>query len=126
MLKQQRTEPVLVSEKRALIEAVIASTVGTTIEWYDFFLYGTAAALVFPKLFFPEQTDLRGQTFAFLTCTAGFVTRPLGGAGLGHLGDRIGRKATGGATPLLVGVYTSPAGLLPLQDQIGDGAAPVS
>src|SRR5260370_11515570 len=113
MLKQQRTEPVLVSEKRALIEAVIASTVGTTIEWYDFFLYGTAAAMVFPKLFFPEQTDLRGQTFAFLTFTAGFVTRPLGGGVFGFPGRRQGPKATPVGALLLLGVSSHPLRRLP-------------
>jgi MFS transporter, MHS family, shikimate and dehydroshikimate transport protein len=120
---QQKIEADPVSEKRALIEAVIASTVGTTIEWYDFFLYGTAAALVFPKLFFPEQTDLRGQTFAFLTFTAGFVTRPLGGAIFGYLGDRMGRKSTLVATLFLMGVSTMLVGFLPTYDQLGVAAA---
>src|SRR5207302_5590065 len=93
-------------EKRALVEAVIASTVGTTIEWYDFFLYGTAAALVFPRLFFPGQSEFLGQILSFLTFTAGFVARPLGGVIFGHLGDRVGRKSTLVASLLLMGVST--------------------
>src|SRR5271168_1248494 len=106
-----------------LREAVIASTVGTTIEWYDFFLYGTAAALVFPKLFFPEQTDFRGQIFAFLTFTTGFVTRPLGGVIFGYLGDRVGRKPTLVATLFLMGFSTLLVGLLPTYQQLGVTAA---
>jgi MFS family permease len=120
---QQKTEAGRAGEKRALIEAVIASTVGTTIEWYDFFLYGTAAALVFPKLFFPEQTEFRGQIFAFLTFTAGFVTRPLGGAIFGYLGDRMGRKSTLVATLFLMGLSTMLVGLLPTYQQLGVAAA---
>src|SRR5260370_11905587 len=106
MLKQQRTEPVLVSEKRALIEAVIASTVGTTIEWYDFFLYGTAAALVFPRLFFPTFDPFVGQILAFSTFTIGFIARPLGGVIFGHLGDRVRRKSTLVTTLLFIRVGT--------------------
>ena len=90
--------------RRAVIEAVIASTVGTTIEWYDFFLYGVMAALVFPRLFFPNVDPFSGQILSFLTFTAGFVARPLGGVIFGHLGDRIGRKSTLVATLLLVAV----------------------
>src|SRR5262249_22855403 len=81
-------------ERRTLVEAVVASTVGTTIEWYDFFLYGTAAALVFRPLFFPEQSVALGQILSFLTFTVGFVARPLGGVIFGYLGDRVGRKST--------------------------------
>jgi MFS family permease len=120
---QPNTEANPVSEKRALIEAVIASTVGTTIEWYDFFLYGTAAALVFPKLFFPEQSEFRGQIFAFLTFTAGFVTRPFGGAIFGYLGDRVGRKSTLVATLFLMGLSTMLVGLLPTYHELGVTAA---
>jgi MFS family permease len=109
--------------KRALVEAVIASTVGTTIEWYDFFLYGTAAALVFPRLFFPEQTQFLGQVLSFLTFTAGFVARPIGGIVFGYLGDRVGRKSTLVATLLLMGVSTMLIGLLPTHAQIGPAAA---
>ena len=77
-----------------LRKAVIASTVGTTIEWYDFFLYGTAAGLVFGKLFFPNQEPLAATLAAFGTYFVGFAARPIGAAIFGHYGDRIGRKAT--------------------------------
>ena len=77
-----------------LRKAVIASTVGTTIEWYDFFLYGTAAGLVFGKLYFPNEDPLSATLLAFGTYFIGFVGRPVGAAIFGHYGDRIGRKAT--------------------------------
>jgi metabolite-proton symporter len=102
----------------------VASTVGTTIEWYDFFLYGTAAALIFPQLFFPGHSEFVGQVLSFLTFTAGFVARPLGGAIFGHLGDRVGRKSTLVITLLLMGVSTLLIGLLPTHAQIG-AAAPL-
>src|SRR6202043_1249180 len=89
------------SSRRALIEAIIASTIGTTIEWYDFFLYGTAAALVFPELFFPKYSPFAGQVLSFTTYAVGFVARPVGGAIFGYLGDHIGRKSTLVATLLL-------------------------
>jgi metabolite-proton symporter len=108
--------------RRALIEAVIASTVGTTIEWYDFFLYGVMAALVFPALFFPEVDPFLGQILSFLTFTAGFVARPLGGVIFGYLGDRIGRKSTLVATLLLMGLSTVAIGLLPTAGTIGIAA----
>src|SRR5262249_25402665 len=123
MTGQQQTQAGPTYEKRALVEAVIASTVGTTIEWYDFFLYGTAAALVFPKLFFPQQSEFVGQVLSFLTFTSGFVARPLGGILFGHLGDRVGRKATLVATLLLMGVSTVFIGLLPTHEQLGPTAA---
>src|SRR6201997_837719 len=78
----------------ALRKAVIAATIGTTIEWYDFFLYGTAAGLVFGKLFFPNQDALTATLAAFGTYFIGFVGRPIGAAIFGHYGDRIGRKGT--------------------------------
>jgi metabolite-proton symporter len=105
--------------RRALIEAVIASTVGTTIEWYDFFLYGVMAALVFPSLFFPRTDPFWGQILSFLTFTAGFVARPLGGVVFGYMGDRVGRKSTLVATLLLMGLSTVAIGLLPTADTIG-------
>src|SRR5436309_10692356 len=77
-----------------LRKAVIASTIGTAIEWYDFFLYGTAAGLVFGKLYFPNEDVLAGTLLAFGTYFIGFVGRPIGAAIFGHYGDRIGRKAT--------------------------------
>src|SRR5436305_2470352 len=108
--------------RRAVIEAVVAGTVGTTIEWYDFFLYGVMAALVFPRLFFPEADPFFGQILSFLTFTAGFVARPLGGVFFGSLGDRIGRKSTLVATLLLMGLSTVAIGLLPTAGTIGTAA----
>lgn len=102
--------------------AVLASTVGTTIEWYDFFLYGTAAALVFPKLFFPGGSEFAGVLEAFGTQFVGFVARPVGAAIFGHLGDRVGRKATLISTLLLMGLSTFAIGLLPTVGTIGFAA----
>jgi len=104
--------------------AVIASTVGTTIEWYDFFLYGTAAALVFPQLFFPGSSPYAGVLAAFGTQFVGFAARPIGAAIFGHFGDRVGRKATLVITLMLMGVGTFLIGLLPTHATIGF-AAPV-
>ncbi len=112
------------SGRRAVIEAVIASTVGTTIEWYDFFLYGVMAALVFPRLFFPKDDPFVGQILSFGTYTVGFVARPLGGVIFGYLGDRIGRKSTLVATLLLMGLSTVCIGFLPTAQEIGL-AAPI-
>ena len=86
-----------------LRKAIIASTIGTAIEWYDFFLYGTAAGLIFGKLFFPNSDPLTATLAAFGTYFIGFVGRPIGAAIFGHYGDRIGRKATLIATLLLNG-----------------------
>src|SRR5271156_3326778 len=80
--------------RRQLQRAVIASTIGTTIEWYDFFLYSTVTGLVFPKLFFPASDPLPGTLQAFAIYAVGFVARPVGAAIFGHYGDRIGRKST--------------------------------
>src|SRR2546423_977374 len=118
-LRQPADTPV---SRRALIEAVIASPVGTTIEWYDFFLYGVMAALAFPRLFFPEVDPFVGQILSFLTFTAGFVARPLGGVVFGYFGDRIGRKSTLVATLLLMGLSTVAIGLLPTAGAIGIAA----
>ena len=89
-----------------LRKAVVAATIGTTIEWYDFFLYGTAAGLVFGKLYFPDEHPLTATLAAFATYFVGFLGRPIGAAIFGHYGDRIGRKATLIATLLLMGVAT--------------------
>jgi MFS family permease len=110
--------------RRALIEAIVASTVGTTIEWYGFFLYGTAAALVFPSTFFPGVDPFLGQILSFLTFTFGFLGRPLGGVIFGYMGDRLGRKAALVTTLLLMGFSTLFIGLLPTYREIGP-AAPV-
>jgi metabolite-proton symporter len=102
-----------------LRKAVIAATIGTTIEWYDFFIYGTAAGLVFPKLFFPNEDPLTGTLAAFSTYFIGFVGRPIGAAIFGHFGDRIGRKATLISTLLLMGIATFLVALVPGYDSIG-------
>jgi MFS family permease len=102
-----------------LRKAVIASTVGTAIEWYDFFLYGTAAGLVFGKLFFPNQDALTATLLAFGTYFIGFVGRPIGAAIFGHYGDRIGRKATLIATLLCMGLATFAIAFVPTYADIG-------
>jgi metabolite-proton symporter len=112
------------SERRALVEVIVASTVGMTIELYDFFLYGTAAALIFPRLFFPEQGEFLGQVLSFLTFAAGFLARPVGAVLWGHLGDRVGRKSTLVTTLLVMGVSTMLIGALPTYQQVG-AIAPV-
>jgi metabolite-proton symporter len=104
--------------------AVIASTVGTAIEWYDFFLYGTAAALVFPAVFFPGESRFAGVLAAFGTQFVGFAARPIGAAIFGHFGDRAGRKATLVTTLMLMGISTFLIGLLPGYVSIGV-AAPI-
>jgi MFS family permease len=104
--------------------AILASTVGTTIEWYDFFLYGTAAALVFPQVFFPGSTTYSGVLLSFSTQFVGFAARPIGAIIFGHLGDRIGRKATLVSTLLLMGIATFLMALLPSYAAIG-AAAPI-
>ncbi|MER5626527.1 MFS transporter [Streptosporangium sp. NPDC002544] len=96
-----------------------ASLIGTTIEWYDFFLYGSAAALVFPKLFFPESEPLTGTLLAFLTYAVGFVARPLGALVFGHYGDRVGRKKLLVLSLLLMGGATFLIGCLPTHAAIG-------
>lgn len=103
--------------------AGLASFAGTTIEWYDFFLYGTAAALVFNKLFFPEMDPLSGLFAAFATYAVGFIGRPLGGIVFGHFGDRVGRKAMLILTLLMMGIPTVAIGLIPTHGQIGYWAA---
>jgi MFS family permease len=102
-----------------LRRAVIASTVGTTIEWYDFFLYGTAAGLVFGKLYFPNSDPLSATLNSFAIYFIGFVGRPIGAAIFGHYGDRIGRKATLIATLILMGIGTFLVALVPTYEQIG-------
>jgi metabolite-proton symporter len=102
-----------------LRRAVIASTVGTAIEWYDFFLYGTVAALVFPKLYFPNDDPLVGTLNSFGIYAVGFVARPVGAAIFGHYGDRIGRKATLIATLMLMGIATFLVAFVPSYASIG-------
>ena len=102
-----------VNRPSSVRRVVIASLVGTSLEWYDFFIYGTAAALVFNKLFFPSFDPLVGTLLAFATFAVGFVARPLGGIVFGHFGDQVGRKNVLVVTLLLMGVATFAIGLLP-------------
>jgi MFS family permease len=110
-------------QRRQLRLALVSSVIGTSIEWYDFFLYGTAAALVFPKLFFPDSSAYAGTLAAFATYAVGFAARPVGAAIFGHFGDRIGRKATLVATLMLMGVASALIGFLPTHQDIGLWAA---
>src|SRR5882762_7683070 len=105
--------------RRQLRRAVIASTVGTTIEWYDFFLYSTVTGLVFAKLYFPQSDPVVGTLQAFAIYAVGFVARPIGAAIFGHYGDRIGRKSTLIATLMLMGVATFLVAFVPTYEQIG-------
>lgn len=105
--------------RRQLVRAVAASAAGTTIEWYDFFLYGVAAATVFPQKFFPGSDPFIGQLLSFSTFFVGFVARPLGAALFGHFGDRIGRKALLIITMMMMGIATVGIGLIPSYETIG-------
>src|ERR1700736_5802151 len=105
--------------RRQLRRALIASTVGTTIEWYDFLLYGQVTGLVFGKLFFPQSDPIVGVLQAFAVFFVGFLGRPIGAAIFGHWGDRIGRKATLIATLLVTGLATVAVGLVPTYESIG-------
>jgi MFS transporter, MHS family, shikimate and dehydroshikimate transport protein len=107
------------SPQNSTAKVIAASFIGTAIEWYDFFLYGTAAALVFNKLFFPTFDPLVGTMAAFATYAVGFVARPLGGIVFGHFGDRVGRKSTLVVTLILVGVSTFLIGVLPIYESAG-------
>ncbi|MCC2636297.1 MAG: transporter [Moraxellaceae bacterium] len=108
---------------RQHVTAGVASMVGTTIEWYDFFLYGTAAALIFNKVFFPAFDPLTGTLAAFGTYAVGFLARPLGAVVFGHYGDRVGRKSMLLVTLFLMGIPTTLIGLIPSYESIGYGAA---
>jgi MFS transporter, MHS family, shikimate and dehydroshikimate transport protein len=101
----------------------LASLVGTAIEWYDFYLYGTAAALIFNRLYFPTFDPLTGTLAAFGTYAAGFLARPIGGIIIGHYGDRVGRKSMLVLTLVIMGLATFGIGLLPTYAQIGPWAA---
>ena len=105
--------------RRRLRTVVAASLLGTTVEWYDFFLYATAAGLVFNKVFFPNASSLVGTLLAFATFAVGFVMRSIGGLVFGHIGDRIGRKRSLALTMLIMGFATALIGALPTAAQIG-------
>src|SRR5436309_2600352 len=110
----------MTAAKQASIRTVaLASLIGTTIEWYDFFLYGTAAALVLNKLFFPTFDPLSGTLAALATYSVGFVARPIGGVVIGHFGDRVGRKSMLVLTLVLMGIATFLIGVLPTYAMVG-------
>ncbi|MFJ1759479.1 MFS transporter [Amycolatopsis sp. NPDC088138] len=117
-----KVEPDSKSGRVQVRRAALASAIGTTIEWYDFFLYNTAAALVFPHLFFPASSAYAGAMQSFATYAVGFAARPVGAAIFGHWGDRIGRKTTLIVTLLLMGISSGVVGLLPGTSAIGFAA----
>jgi metabolite-proton symporter len=112
------------SQPQSIRKVVVASLIGTSLEWYDFFLYGSAAALVFNKLFFPDADPLTGTLLAFATSATGFIARPIGGVVFGHYGDKVGRKTVLVVTLLVMGIATFLIGLLPTYEAIGV-AAPI-
>src|SRR5499426_2477084 len=117
---QALTTPLSADEhRRQLRRAVVASTIGTAIEWYDFFLYSIVTGLVFAKLFFPNSDPLVGTLEAFAVYAVGFIARPIGAAIFGHYGDRIGRKATLIATLMLMGIATFLVAFVPTYESIG-------
>ncbi|MEX2579524.1 MAG: MFS transporter [Verrucomicrobiales bacterium] len=118
------TEEPPASEPNSVRRVVLASFIGTTIEWFDFFIYGTAAALVFGQLFFPGESEFVGRMASFGTFAIGFFARPLGGIVFGHFGDKIGRKAMLVTTLMMMGVATFLIGVLPTYESIGV-AAPI-
>jgi MHS family shikimate/dehydroshikimate transporter-like MFS transporter len=107
----------------SITQVALASFIGTAIEWYDFFIYGIAAALMFNKLFFPAFEPMTGTLLAFGTYAVGFVARPLGGIVFGHYGDRVGRKTMLSLSLLIMGVATCLVGALPTYESFGMGAA---
>src|SRR5712671_315875 len=113
------------SKPNSIRMIAMASLIGTTIEWYDFFLYNTAAALVFNKLFFPKFDPLVGTFLSFATVTMGFVARPVGGIVIGHFGDRIGRKSMLVLSLVMMGFSTALIGVLPTYSRIGSWAAAI-
>jgi MFS family permease len=113
------TEAAIRGVSKSRLRVILAASVGSALEWYDFFLYGTAAALVFGELFFPKSDPVVGTLLAFLTFGLGFVVRPVGGVLFGILGDRYGRKPVLVATLLMIGIGTTAIGLLPTYAQAG-------
>ena len=129
MVAESSTAPDVSSEDTAHAEAnmrkvALTALAGTSIEWYDFFLYGTAAALVFPSAFFPDSTPTMGLILSFGTFAFGFIARPLGGILFGHFGDRVGRKRTLVIALMMMGIASTLIGLLPTFATIGI-AAPI-
>lgn len=115
----KNSKPISYPNNTSIRKVAIASFVGTTIEWYDFFLYGTASALVFGRIFFPNYDPLTGTLASFGTYAAGFAARPIGAIVCGHFGDRVGRRSMLVLTLLIMGVATFLIGLLPTYRQIG-------
>src|SRR6185312_5386112 len=107
------------ADRKMPVRVILAASIGSALEWYDFFLYGTAAALVFGELFFPKSDPLVGTLLSFLTFGVGFVVRPLGGILFGIMGDRYGRKPVLVATLLMIGAGTTAIGLLPTYATVG-------
>lgn len=116
---EPQSSPSTPAPSASVAKVVAASFIGTAIEWYDFFLYGTAAALVFNQLFFPTFDPVAGTMAAFGTYAIGFLARPFGGVLFGHFGDRYGRKSALVTTLMIVGLTTFAIGLLPTYDSIG-------
>jgi MFS family permease len=114
-----QTTPTDAAPRESVRRVAIASMIGTSIEWYDFFIFGTASALVFGRLFFPAFSELAGTLAAFASFAVGFVARPVGGLLFGHIGDRIGRKTTLVVTLTMMGVATFLMGLMPTYAVIG-------
>src|SRR6201997_4004528 len=119
MSSSTMSSPEIASPRGMLVKAVVASTVGTAIEWYDFFLYSTITPLVFAKLFFPNSDPLVGTLQAFLVYFVGFLARPVGAFIFGHVGDRAGRKAALISTLLLMGIATLLVAFVPGYNMIG-------
>src|SRR5262249_36845537 len=112
-------KPMTMAKAESIRLVAMASLIGTTIEWYDFFLYGTAAALVLNRLFFPTLDPLSGTLASLATYSVAFVARPIGGIVIGHYGDRIGRKSMLVLTLLIMGVATFLIGCLPTYQTLG-------
>src|ERR1700754_4210579 len=113
------TENRAANSAAARLRVILAACIGSALEWYDFFLYGTAAALVFGDLFFPKSDPLIGTLLSFLTFGLGFVVRPLGGILFGIMGDRSGPKPVLVATLLMIGIGTTAIGFLPTYAEVG-------
>ncbi|MEN0140065.1 MAG: MFS transporter, partial [Rhodococcus sp. (in: high G+C Gram-positive bacteria)] len=111
--------------QRDILRVASISIAANSIEYYDFFIYGTAAALIFPTVFFPEQSPMMALLLSFATFGVGFVARPLGGVVFGHFGDSVGRKKTLVVAMLIMGIATTAVGLLPTHAQIGAAAAAI-
>lgn len=123
MVTTAQTTSSHVNQKSQHVKVSIASLIGTAVEWYDFYLYGLAAALIFPKLFFPDMTPIMGTLAAFASYGVGFLARPIGAAVFGHYGDKIGRKAVLVWSLLIMGLSTAAIGLLPTHASVGIWAA---